>query len=69
MISVFIFFLGVLFIIVGWIQSWGFSIHRTIRTYVFISSGFILIVNGIALDAIRKQLNQLESDLFNSMKE
>jgi Na+-transporting NADH:ubiquinone oxidoreductase subunit NqrB len=65
--------IGAILIVLGWIQSWEhlndgnndymFTI-RTIRTYVFIIGGLILILNGILFHALRKTINNLEMKIY-----
>ncbi|TCT26835.1 hypothetical protein EDD68_101188 [Melghiribacillus thermohalophilus] len=61
---------GLVAIVYGWTQSWAFGadfrqyeemlMKRTIRFYVFIVSGFILILIGIIVDYIRKVFVQIQ---------
>lgn len=65
---------GIIFIIYGWTQSWDFSAHttefetmlliRTVRTYVFIIGGLVLLVVSISLRFIHAHLRSLESKPF-----
>lgn len=58
------FLFGMIFIIYGWTQSWDFScrtgecenilIKHTVRTYVFMIGGVILLFIGIVIDALKR---------------
>ncbi|MFJ5717551.1 hypothetical protein [Neobacillus sp. NPDC093127] len=66
----FAFLFGIIFIIFGWTQSWDFScrtgeceemlIKHTVKTYVFIIGGVILLFVGTVIEAIKRHLNFLE---------
>lgn len=68
--SVVLLVMGVIAIIYGWTQTWGFGAHtsvfeqvlleRTIRTYVFITSGIILIIISFIVDKLVKALKEVE---------
>ncbi|WP_099353202.1 hypothetical protein [Fredinandcohnia onubensis] len=65
---------GVVFIIYGWIQSLNVEAHtsefeselmrRTVRTYVFILGGVIVLAMGISLKLIKTHLSSLENKIF-----
>jgi hypothetical protein len=65
---------GVVFIIYGWTQSINFEAHtsefeselmrRTVRTYVFILGGVIILAMGISLKLIKTHLSSLENKIF-----
>lgn len=64
--SVICLLLGFFAIIYGWTQTWGFGarsseyqqilIERTVKTYVFIVGGVILIIVSFVVDQIIKAL-------------
>ncbi len=61
--------------IYGWTQSWGFGapsseyetvlMKRTVRTYVFSISGFILLILGISIELVRDNLKGCFYELEN----
>ena len=63
------FLLGIIAIIYGWMQSWDFGarshvyeevlIERTVKTYVFMGGGFILIIISSVVSLVKKVLEQL----------
>lgn len=65
---------GIIFIIFGWTQSWDFGAHssefetvlllRTVRTYVFIIGGVIMLTIGISLHFVKEYLQRLEIKLY-----
>lgn len=65
---------GMIFIIFGWTQSWDFGAHssefetelliRTVRTYVFIIGGVIMLTIGISLQLVKKYLEGLENKFY-----
>lgn len=65
---------GIIFIIFGWTQSWDFGAHssefetvlllRTVRTYVFIIGGVMMLTIGISLHFVKEYLQGLEIKLY-----
>ncbi len=65
---------GIIFIIFGWTQSWDFGAHssefetvlllRTVRTYVFIIGGVMMLTIGISLHFVKEYLQRLEIKLY-----
>lgn len=65
---------GMIFIIFGWTQSWDFGAHssefetvlllRTVRTYVFIIGGVMMLTIGISLHFVKEYLQRLEIKLY-----
>ncbi|GGA60366.1 hypothetical protein [Ornithinibacillus halotolerans] len=70
---------GIVFIIFGWTQSWDYYadstvieeiyLNRTIRTYVFIVGGILLIFIGILFQAVIKYINSLEIRMYQLRRE
>ena len=69
---------GIIFILFGWTQSWDFGAHssefetvlllRTVRTYVFIIGGVIMLTIGISLHFVKEYLQRLEIKLYELKK-
>ncbi len=65
---------GIIFILFGWTQSWDFGAHssefetvlllRTVRTYVFIIGGVMMLTIGISLHFVKEYLQRLEIKLY-----
>lgn len=65
---------GIIFILFGWTQSWDFGAHssefetvlllRTVRTYVFIIGGVMMLTIGISLHFVKEYLQGLEIKLY-----
>ncbi|SHF66382.1 hypothetical protein [Ornithinibacillus halophilus] len=69
--------IGIIFIFYGWTQTWDYTYDgtndhmdtiRTVRTYVFIVGGLILILIGILLGAVRKYVESLELKIYQREK-
>jgi sensor histidine kinase YesM len=70
--------LGVISIFFGWTQSWEYAydgtndymiIVRTVRTYVFIVVGFVLVIVGVLFGAVRKYVESLELKIYQLKQE
>ncbi|WP_170006441.1 hypothetical protein [Bacillus fonticola] len=74
-VSLSMFIIGILFLIFGWTQSWSFGadssefdeifIARTVKTYVFIINGIILMLLGLIFEVIDRHFKSLESKISN----
>jgi uncharacterized membrane protein YphA (DoxX/SURF4 family) len=69
---------GIIFIFFGWTQTWEYRYDgtndyiftiRTIRAYVFIVGGLVILFVGILLGAVRKYVDSLEVKIYQLKRE
>jgi hypothetical protein len=73
--------IGIIFVLYGWAQTWGYmdestfvnignqGIKSTIKSYVFVISGFNLIFIGVLLGAVMKYVNLIEERIYRELRD
>ncbi|WP_047985876.1 hypothetical protein [Ornithinibacillus californiensis] len=73
--------IGIIFIVYGWIQSWSYqgvssnyyseeiAMKYTIRSYVFVISGIVIVLNGVLLGKVIKYFHSREKHLEHEINQ